>query len=60
MTDLRQAPDAARAIAERAPLPARAVVPVHADCHWGNWLACDAEPVVPVPVEPLRRIRVIG
>jgi hypothetical protein len=28
-------------IAERAPLPARAVVPVHADCHWGNWLACD-------------------
>ena len=29
------------AVAERAPLPARAVVPVHADCHWGNWLACD-------------------
>lgn len=28
------------AIAERAPLHARAVVPVHADCHWGNWLAC--------------------
>ena len=29
------------AIAERAPLHARAVVPVHADCHWGNWLAWD-------------------
>jgi aminoglycoside phosphotransferase (APT) family kinase protein len=29
------------AIAERAPLRARATVPVHADCHWGNWLACD-------------------
>ena len=29
------------AIAERAPLHARAVVPVHADCHWGNWLASD-------------------
>jgi len=27
--------------AERAPLHARAVVPVHADCHRGNWLACD-------------------
>ncbi|MET9511906.1 phosphotransferase [Streptomyces flavidovirens] len=27
------------AIAKRAPLHARAVVPVHADCHWGNWLA---------------------
>jgi aminoglycoside phosphotransferase (APT) family kinase protein len=27
------------AIAERAPQHARAVVPVHADCHWGNWLA---------------------
>jgi hypothetical protein len=26
------------AIAERAPLHARAAVPVHADCHWGNWL----------------------
>ena len=33
--------DGLTAIAERAPLPARAVVPVHADCHWGNWLACD-------------------
>jgi hypothetical protein len=28
-------------VAERAPLHGRAVVPVHADCHWGNWLACD-------------------
>ncbi|MFD6886643.1 phosphotransferase family protein [Streptomyces sp. NPDC059957] len=28
-----------RAIADRAPLLARAVVPVHADCHWDNWLA---------------------
>ncbi len=27
------------AIAERAPLRAAATVPVHADCHWGNWLA---------------------
>jgi hypothetical protein len=33
--------DGLRAIAERAPLRARTVVPVHADCHWGNWLACD-------------------
>jgi aminoglycoside phosphotransferase (APT) family kinase protein len=33
--------DGLTAIAERAPLHARAVVPVHADCHWGNWLACD-------------------
>jgi len=32
--------DALTAIAERAPLHARAAVPVHADCHWGNWLAC--------------------
>ena len=31
--------DGLTAIAERAPLRARAVVPVHADCHWGNWLA---------------------
>ena len=29
------------AIADRAPLRADAAVPVHADCHWGNWLACD-------------------
>lgn len=28
------------AIAERAPPRARAAVPVHADCHWGNWVAC--------------------
>lgn len=33
--------DGLTAVAERAPLRARAVVPVHADCHWGNWLACD-------------------
>src|SRR5450756_531082 len=33
--------DGLTAIAERAPLRARSVVPVHADCHWGNWLACD-------------------
>jgi aminoglycoside phosphotransferase (APT) family kinase protein len=33
--------DGLTAIAERAPPHARAVVPVHADCHWGNWLACD-------------------
>lgn len=25
-------------IAERSPAEASAVVPVHADCHWGNWL----------------------
>jgi hypothetical protein len=33
--------DGLTAIAERAPLHARAVVPVHADSHWGNWLVCD-------------------
>lgn len=33
--------DGLRTIAERAPLHARTVVPVHADCHWGNWLARD-------------------
>jgi hypothetical protein len=33
--------DGLMAIAERAPLHAPAVVPVHADCHWGNWLVCD-------------------
>ncbi|WP_407835667.1 phosphotransferase [Streptomyces sp. DSM 116496] len=33
--------DGLRTIAERAPLHARAVVPVHADCHWDNWLARD-------------------
>ncbi|XVS67651.1 phosphotransferase family protein [Actinosynnema sp. CA-299493] len=31
--------DGLAAIAQRAPLHARAAVPVHADCHWGNWLA---------------------
>jgi aminoglycoside phosphotransferase (APT) family kinase protein len=29
------------AIAERSPLHAQVAVPVHADCHWGNWLACN-------------------
>lgn len=33
--------DGVMAIAERAPLHARAVVPVHADCHWGNWVVSD-------------------
>ena len=33
--------DGLTAIAERAPLHARTFVPVHADCHWGNWLASD-------------------
>jgi hypothetical protein len=33
--------DGLTAVADRAPLHARAVVPVHADCHWGNWLARD-------------------
>jgi hypothetical protein len=33
--------DGLATIAERAPVHARAEVPVHADCHWGNWLACD-------------------
>jgi aminoglycoside phosphotransferase (APT) family kinase protein len=33
--------DGLTAIAERGPLRAQATVPVHADCHWGNWLACD-------------------
>ena len=28
-------------IADHAPLAAAAVVPVHADCHWGNWLVDD-------------------
>jgi aminoglycoside phosphotransferase (APT) family kinase protein len=33
--------DGLTAIAEHALLHTRAVVPVHADCHWGNWLARD-------------------
>lgn len=33
--------DGLTAIAERAPLQAQAVVPVHADCHWDNWLVHD-------------------
>ncbi|BCJ34514.1 hypothetical protein Athai_20170 [Actinocatenispora thailandica] len=28
-------------IAERAPARAGTDVPVHADCHWDNWLTCD-------------------
>ncbi|MGW1773996.1 phosphotransferase [Streptomyces sp. NPDC002104] len=31
--------DGLRAIAQDAPERARTAVPVHADCHWGNWLA---------------------
>lgn len=37
----RRVIDGLAAMAERAPLRARAAVPVHADCHWGNWLAHD-------------------
>jgi hypothetical protein len=33
--------DGLMAIAQSAPPHARVVVPVHADCHWGNWLASD-------------------
>jgi hypothetical protein len=33
--------DGLATIAERAPVHVRAMVPDHADCHWGNWLACD-------------------
>ncbi len=28
-------------VAQQAPVAARADVPVHADCYWDNWLACD-------------------
>jgi hypothetical protein len=31
--------DGLTAIADRAPVSAPTAVPVHADCHWGNWLA---------------------
>jgi hypothetical protein len=31
--------DGLMAIAQSAPPHARVMVPVHADCHWGNWLA---------------------
>jgi len=51
--------DGLTATAERAPSPARATVPVHADCHWGNWLACDRS-VTALPrlrMGPLRRAR---
>jgi aminoglycoside phosphotransferase (APT) family kinase protein len=33
--------DGLMAIAEHAPLQALVDIPVHADCHWGNWLALD-------------------
>ncbi|MBC6451574.1 phosphotransferase family protein [Actinokineospora xionganensis] len=33
--------DGLREIVDRAPLHASATVPIHADCHWGNWLAHD-------------------
>jgi hypothetical protein len=35
-----------KAISERAPLHALVDTPVHADCHWGNWLARDSEVTV--------------
>jgi aminoglycoside phosphotransferase (APT) family kinase protein len=35
--------DGLMAIAQRAPLRARADVPVHADCDWGNWLVQDQQ-----------------
>jgi len=34
----RQILDGLTAIADRAPEYAGAIVPVHADCHWGNWI----------------------
>jgi Phosphotransferase enzyme family len=37
----RELLDGLAAIAGRAPQCARTDVPVHADCHWGNWLASD-------------------
>ncbi|MEU4690933.1 phosphotransferase [Actinoplanes sp. NPDC023714] len=33
--------DGLLSIAGRAPERAATTTPVHADCHWGNWLACD-------------------
>ncbi|MFG2894974.1 phosphotransferase [Streptomyces sp. NPDC048248] len=33
--------DGLTAIAERAPRHAQATIPVHADCHWDNWLVRD-------------------
>ncbi|MEU4426197.1 phosphotransferase [Actinoplanes sp. NPDC024001] len=35
--------DGLTAIAQHAPAQARVAVPVHADCHWGNWLAADGQ-----------------
>lgn len=37
----RKVIDGLTAIADRAPQHAERVVPVHADCHWGNWLVHD-------------------
>ncbi|ANY09139.1 hypothetical protein AFB00_26035 [Pseudonocardia sp. HH130630-07] len=37
----RQTLDGLRSIAEHAPPVAGTAVPVHADCHWDNWLADD-------------------
>ncbi|MEU7995257.1 hypothetical protein AB0B83_07945 [Micromonospora sp. NPDC049060] len=37
----RRVLDGLAAIAEGAPAQASVAVPVHADCHWGNWLARD-------------------
>ncbi|MCL7456842.1 GNAT family N-acetyltransferase [Micromonospora sp. MSM11] len=37
----RRVLDGLAALAQDAPSLARADVPVHADCHWGNWLARD-------------------
>jgi thiamine kinase-like enzyme len=39
------------AIAEQAPPNARAVVPVHADCHWGNRLASGHRLTAPLDFE---------
>lgn len=35
--------DGLASIAERSPLRTAATVPVHADCHWGNWLASNGK-----------------
>jgi aminoglycoside phosphotransferase (APT) family kinase protein len=33
--------DGLKVIAKRAPMRARVDIPIHADCHWGNWLTND-------------------
>jgi len=38
--------DGLRGIADRAPERAGTTVPVHADCHWGNWLVHDDQVTV--------------